>query len=64
VGLADRVSAVGGRLDVTSGRGRGTTIEATIPLPREPAARATGEEAGDVGITLSSDSPGADTMTR
>jgi len=64
VGLADRVSAVGGRLDVTSGRGRGTTIAATIPLPREPAARGTEEEAGDVGITLSSDSPGADTMTR
>jgi signal transduction histidine kinase len=64
VGLADRVSAVGGRLEVASRPGHGTTIEAVIPLGVErPAPRTTGA-AGDVGITLSSDAPGADTMTR
>ena len=30
-GLADRVSALDGRLEVTSERGRGTTVRATIP---------------------------------
>ncbi len=32
IGLADRVEAVGGRMDVTSPPGRGTTMRATIPL--------------------------------
>ena len=32
-GLADRVAAVGGRFEVDSQRGRGTTIRATIPVP-------------------------------
>ena len=30
-GLADRVEAVGGRLHITSRRGRGTTIRAVMP---------------------------------
>jgi signal transduction histidine kinase len=32
VGLADRVEAVGGRMRVKSPAGRGTSLEATIPL--------------------------------
>ena len=36
-GLADRVEALGGRLEVASPRGRGTTVVATIPVA-EPAA--------------------------
>jgi signal transduction histidine kinase len=32
-GLADRVQAVGGRLDVDSDRGTGTRVRATIPVP-------------------------------
>jgi signal transduction histidine kinase len=32
IGLADRVEAVGGRMDITSPPGRGTTLQATIPL--------------------------------
>lgn len=64
VGLADRVSAIGGRLDVASPRGHGTSIEASIPLPRDPVDRRTEERAEDVGITLSSEVSGADTMTR
>ena len=62
VGLADRLSVVGGHLDVISRRGRGTTIEATIPLAAEPVAGRAEAGAGDVGITLSSDPAGADTM--
>lgn len=62
VGLADRLSVVGGHLDVISRRGRGTTIEATIPLAAERVAGRGEAGAADVGITLSSDPPGADTM--
>lgn len=32
IGLVDRVEAVGGRMDITSPPGRGTTLRATIPL--------------------------------
>jgi signal transduction histidine kinase len=32
IGLADRVEAVGGSMDITSPPGRGTTLRATIPL--------------------------------
>jgi PAS domain S-box-containing protein len=32
VGLADRVEALGGRLEVTSARGSGTTVTAVVPL--------------------------------
>jgi signal transduction histidine kinase len=38
-GLADRVEALGGRLNVTSPQGRGTVLEAELPLSR-PAATA------------------------
>ena len=31
-GLADRVRALGGRMDVTSPPGRGTTVRAEIPV--------------------------------
>ena len=31
VGMRERAEAVGGRIVVTSGPGRGTTVEATIP---------------------------------
>jgi signal transduction histidine kinase len=33
VGLADRASALGGRLDIQSAAGRGTLLAATLPLP-------------------------------
>jgi signal transduction histidine kinase len=32
IGLSDRVEAVGGRIDLTSPSGRGTTLLVTIPL--------------------------------
>jgi signal transduction histidine kinase len=35
-GLADRVSALDGRLEVISERGRGTTVRATIPCEQPP----------------------------
>jgi signal transduction histidine kinase len=35
-GLADRVEALGGRLSVRSPAGRGTTVEAQLPLTRTP----------------------------
>jgi signal transduction histidine kinase len=34
-GLADRVAAVGGSLQIESSPGRGTTVRATFPLPRD-----------------------------
>jgi len=34
--LADAAEGVGGRLDVRSRPGRGTTVKATIPVPRQP----------------------------
>jgi signal transduction histidine kinase/streptogramin lyase len=37
VGAAERVGAVGGRLDVTSSPGRGTTVRARVPLQPPPA---------------------------
>jgi signal transduction histidine kinase len=33
VGLRDRVTALGGRLNVESALGRGTVVTATLPLP-------------------------------
>jgi signal transduction histidine kinase len=36
-GLADRVAALEGRLDVSSSPGGGTLIAASVPLPREPS---------------------------
>jgi signal transduction histidine kinase len=36
------VSALGGRLDVTSAPGRGTTIAGRLPVLREPLAPALG----------------------
>jgi signal transduction histidine kinase len=36
--MADRIDALGGRLEVISAPGRGTTIRATIPLPAGLAA--------------------------
>jgi signal transduction histidine kinase len=38
-GLADRVEALGGRLDVISPRGRGTRVRASFPLQGPPAGR-------------------------
>jgi signal transduction histidine kinase len=64
VGLGDRVAAVGGHLDVTSRPGLGTTIEAIIPLGIHRAGHEAEEVDGEVGITLSSDARGADTMVR
>jgi signal transduction histidine kinase len=37
-GLADRVEALGGRLTLTSARGRGTTVRARLPLGKTNAA--------------------------
>jgi signal transduction histidine kinase len=37
-GLADRVEALGGRLTLTSARGRGTTVRARVPLGNTNAA--------------------------
>jgi signal transduction histidine kinase len=34
-GMADRVDALGGRFEVTSRRGTGTTVAGTVPLPRD-----------------------------
>jgi signal transduction histidine kinase len=39
VGLRDRVEALGGRIDVTSPRDRGTTIAVSIPFGATPAPR-------------------------
>jgi signal transduction histidine kinase len=39
VGLADRVEAIGGTLDVKSAPGGGTSLAVTIPLDGEPLAR-------------------------
>jgi len=36
-GLADRVAALDGRLEVDSPQGRGTTVQAVIPCPPVPA---------------------------
>jgi signal transduction histidine kinase len=33
MGMSDRVSAFGGRLEIQSGPGRGTLVAATLPLP-------------------------------
>jgi signal transduction histidine kinase len=39
VGMRDRLAAVGGVVDISSTRGRGTTVVGTVPLPRgEPLA--------------------------
>ncbi len=38
-GLADRVEALGGRLDVAAAAGGGTRVEARVPLAAAPAAR-------------------------
>jgi two-component system, NarL family, sensor kinase len=39
-GMAERAELVGGRLDVRSGPGRGTTVEARIPVtPSRPGSR-------------------------
>jgi len=37
-GLCDRVEALGGRLTLTSSRGRGTTVHARVPVGRANAA--------------------------
>ena len=42
-GLADRVEAVGGRLEITSRRGRGTTIRAEMPTSVLASLRPTGQ---------------------
>ena len=34
LGLKDRVDALGGRIDLHSPRGRGTTLRVTLPLNR------------------------------
>jgi signal transduction histidine kinase len=53
VGLEDRVQALGGRLEVSSPLGEGTTITAILPLPAEatsasgPASDAAGDEDAD-----------------
>jgi signal transduction histidine kinase len=39
-GMADRLDALGGRFDVRSGRGVGTTVAGTIPLPERDASTA------------------------
>jgi signal transduction histidine kinase len=41
-GLADRIDALGGRLDVASPRGAGTRVSARLPLagPGRPSAAA------------------------
>ena len=36
VGLTDRVQAVGGRIEISSPRGAGTTLQVTLPLARMP----------------------------
>jgi signal transduction histidine kinase len=64
VGLVDRVSAIGGRLEVISRHGRGTTIEATIPLEAPASVTQPVDPDADVGISLTSDGPSADTMSR
>ena len=38
IGLVDRVEAVGGRIDITSHRGDGTSLEVLIPLERDVLA--------------------------
>ncbi len=35
IGLVDRVEALGGRIDITSRRGDGTSLDAVIPLRRD-----------------------------
>jgi signal transduction histidine kinase len=39
-GLRDRIGALGGTMDITSPATGGTVLQATIPLPGEPAAPA------------------------
>ena len=47
-GLADRVAALDGRLEVESVPGRGTTVRAVIPCPPgEPPGRPHEGEAGE-----------------
>jgi signal transduction histidine kinase len=38
IGLVDRVEAVGGRIDITSHHGDGTSLEVLIPLERDVLA--------------------------
>ena len=45
IGLVDRVQALGGRLELTSPPGEGTTLVASLPLPDEVATASAG--AGD-----------------
>jgi signal transduction histidine kinase len=36
-GMSDRLDAIGGRLDVRSRPGTGTTVTGRVPVPRAPA---------------------------
>jgi signal transduction histidine kinase len=46
-GLADRVAAVGGGLEVHSPRGHGTVLTCTIPVPVEPSTDAPTAASGE-----------------
>ena len=54
VNMEDRLAALGGRLDVRSAPGDGTTISGRVPVKRGPAA----EPAGPAGLDPASDPQG------
>jgi signal transduction histidine kinase len=51
VGLSDRIEALGGRLQVTSPAGRGTTLLIRIPLDGQSSARTAPAEGGVGGAS-------------
>jgi signal transduction histidine kinase len=51
VGLSDRIEALGGRLQVTSPAGRGTTLLIRIPLDGQSSARTAPAEGGVGGVS-------------
>jgi signal transduction histidine kinase len=38
IGMRDRIGAVGGRLEIVSSPGAGTTVRGIVPLDPQPAA--------------------------
>jgi signal transduction histidine kinase len=51
-GMHDRIEAVGGRLEIFSGPGLGTSIRATIPRKQAPIAAHRADTSGDAGVSI------------